>query len=359
LTTTQVASLETTDLQALKTTQIAALTTTQIGSGLTTRQIAVLTTTQLESWSSTQIQALTTTQIQSLVSLSTPIVLDLNGDGVQTLNISAGVHFDLNATGQSIQTGWVGQSDGLLVWDRNEDGKINDGSELFGSATKLDSEHKAANGYEALSILDTNNDGVISNSDVNFDQLKVWVDKNADGISQSDEFKTLDSLNITSLDTHASAVSEKNNGNWVGLKSSYITTDGQSHEMADVWFVTDNETVPPSNTDQGLMNENSDLRTQVNDLVQAIATFDDSQFELLSKSENALTELLPSISIEASLPSVTYNVGGLVDTLKQFDANGNMINSAGQTDNPLQTGVGGQSSGKNGLDPAKDGFLAS
>jgi hypothetical protein len=67
----------------------------------------------------------------------TPLVLDLDGNGVRTLGLEAGVQFDLAASGSKRTTGWVGSGDGLLALDRNGDGAINDGSELFGSATRL------------------------------------------------------------------------------------------------------------------------------------------------------------------------------------------------------------------------------
>ena len=111
---------------------------------------------------------MSTTQIAALVTLSTPIILDLDGNGVQTMSYSSGVKFDLFAQGQEVQTGWVSSGDGLLVLDRNHDGQINDGSELFGSSTTLASGAKAEDGYQALSELDSNLDGVISQEDEGF-----------------------------------------------------------------------------------------------------------------------------------------------------------------------------------------------
>ena len=67
-----------------------------------------------------------------------------DGDGVQTLGLEAGVQFDVRTSGLPMQTGWVSAQDGLLVMDRNADGSINDGSELFGSATTLADGSKAA-----------------------------------------------------------------------------------------------------------------------------------------------------------------------------------------------------------------------
>jgi hypothetical protein len=68
--------------------------------------------------------------------------------------IAAGVKFDLFADGNSVRTGWVSSGDGLLVLDRNADGQVNDGSELFGSSTTLASGERAADGYVALRELD-------------------------------------------------------------------------------------------------------------------------------------------------------------------------------------------------------------
>lgn len=62
---------------------------------------------------------------------ASPTVLDLAGTGVSTRSASHGAMFDLNGTGQASKVGRVAPTDGLLVMDRNHDGKINDGSEFF------------------------------------------------------------------------------------------------------------------------------------------------------------------------------------------------------------------------------------
>lgn len=105
-----------------------------------------------------------------------PIILDLDGDGVETVGLNPLSYFDHAGDGFAEQTGWAGADDGLLVWDRNGDGRINDGKELFGSETILASGTKATNGYAALAELDTNADGRIDASDTAFANLKVWED---------------------------------------------------------------------------------------------------------------------------------------------------------------------------------------
>ena len=201
-----------------------------------------------------------------------PIVLDLNGDGIKTLSIDAGVQFDLGATGQKVRNGWLDPNDGLLVLDRNKDGLINDGTELFGTSTILSSGEKAAQGYAALQTMDTNGDGVISNQDTGWADLQVWTDRNSDGVSQTDELAGLDSLGITQLGAQPTATSIADNGNWVGLISSFETVDGATHDMADVWFAVD---AP-------------DLRTQVNGLTQAIAAFNTGSTEICAGTSGSL-----------------------------------------------------------------------
>jgi hypothetical protein len=97
-----------------------------------------------------------------------PIILDLDGDGVETTNVKDGAYFDHDGNGFAEQTGWAASDDGLLVMDRNNDGIINDGRELFGSETILSNGQRASNGFEALAELDDNHDGKIDASDAAF-----------------------------------------------------------------------------------------------------------------------------------------------------------------------------------------------
>ena len=130
---------------------------------------------------------------------SDPFVLDLDGDGIETINVTSGILFDHNADGVKIGTGWVKSDDGLLVRDLNANGAIDSGRELFGDQTLLANGQIAANGFSALRDLDSNADGVIDASDAAFGELKVWRDLNQDGISQADELQTLGEAGISSI----------------------------------------------------------------------------------------------------------------------------------------------------------------
>ncbi len=135
--------------------------------------------------------------------------------------------------------GWTAGGDGLLAIDLNGNGKIDNGTELFGTGTLLANGTRASNGYQAMAQYDTNGDGKLDAGDAQFSQLRVWVDANHDGITERGELKTLGQLGITSIDLHGLAGTTVQNGNLLGLTSTYTTGDGGTHAMADVWFAKD------------------------------------------------------------------------------------------------------------------------
>ncbi len=180
----------------------------------------------------------TTTLTVTILGADTPLVLDLNADGVHSVGLNAGVVFDVNADGIARETGWISPEDGLLVRDLNGDGQINDGSELFGNGAADGQGGKTGDGFEALSLLDDNQDGVIDSLDGAFNELRVWQDRDTDGTTDGGELVSLESLGIQSLNLTYSTSNATESGNLHGLVGSYTSTDGQSHEMTDVFFAT-------------------------------------------------------------------------------------------------------------------------
>ncbi len=126
--------------------------------------------------------------------------------------------------------------DGLLVRDLDQDGVIDDGTELFGSATKLADGTRANEGFQALAALDSNRDGRVDAQDAAFSELRVWVDDNSDGKTDAGELKTLKDVGVASLLVDPSKSDRMDNGNLIGLLASYETTDGRRAELADVWL---------------------------------------------------------------------------------------------------------------------------
>jgi hypothetical protein len=138
----------------------------------------------------------------------TPILIDLDRNGFHLAGLDAPVTFDLDADGQADRISWTaeGTGDAFLVFDRNGNGTIDDGRELFGNATPLASGAQALNGYEALIELDQeafggNGDSILTPIDVGWELLQVWTDRNHDGVSDAGELAGLSSAGIAVLET--------------------------------------------------------------------------------------------------------------------------------------------------------------
>ena len=154
-----------------------------------------------------------------------PLVLDLDGDGLELISANGTVFFDHNADGIKTGTGWAAPNDGLLVRDLNGNGTIDSGRELFGIDTLKTNNTFATQGFDALKDLDSNADGFITNLDTAFAELKVWQDLNQDGISQTGELKTLAQWGITSIGLNGSTAGPQAgqvlNGNRVDLSIGF------------------------------------------------------------------------------------------------------------------------------------------
>ncbi|MGV0960374.1 MAG: Ig-like domain-containing protein, partial [Limnohabitans sp.] len=176
---------------------------------------------------------ITYTPTQTLTVVATPLVLDLNGDGVQTTDLAHGAVFDIDNNGTPEHVGWVDKRDGLLVLDRNGDGVINHGGELFGNNTVLANGSKAANGWAALADLDSNADGVVDAKDARFAELRVWVDSNGDGVSNQGELHSLAEEGIASIAlAHTEEVTSQN-GNQLYGTGTVTHTDGAVTQITD------------------------------------------------------------------------------------------------------------------------------
>ncbi|MGE0351430.1 hypothetical protein [Hydrogenophaga sp.] len=166
-------------------------------------------------------------------------MLDLDGNGVQTVSLSNGVFFDHGADGFAERSGWVAPGDGLLVWDRDANASIDSGRELFGAETLLPDGTRAVNGFEALRALDTNADGVIDASDPVFAQLRVWVDASSDGRSGAGELLTLQEAGVRSINlTYTNSSHVDAQGNAHRQVGSYTTSEGEVRSATDVWVQT-------------------------------------------------------------------------------------------------------------------------
>jgi RTX calcium-binding nonapeptide repeat (4 copies)/Haemolysin-type calcium binding protein related domain len=265
---------------------------------------------------------------------SSPLVFDLDGDGIEISQLGASGRqaFDLNADGVRNLTAWSSPDDGLLALDRNGNGRIDNGRELFGDSTLLRSGKVAANGYAALAELDGNKDGAINALDTAFDRLRIWRDLNQNGVSESGELMTLSQLGISDIQLTKTASSETlADGTRLDGRAAF-TMNGESHAYTDAWFAQDkfhgqvvvSNTLPddiknlPDMLGTGAVANLSQAAAQsqpLRDILTqfSLATTRDAQTSLMDSLLRAWADTSPLTTVaewEASGHAVTYNFYG-------------------------------------------------
>ncbi len=181
----------------------------------------------------------------------TPIMLDLGRGGLDLTDAGGGVDFDLDADGIVERISWTtaGSADAFLVLDRDGNGGIDHGGELFGDATPQPDpgEGGQRHGFLALAVFDTaaeggDGDGSITAADAVFDRLELWRDADHDGIADVGELTSLAEAGVVSLgldyvenrsrDRHGNELRYRGHCQWVGPAGNAHTKP-----MIDVIFV--------------------------------------------------------------------------------------------------------------------------
>lgn len=178
--------------------------------------------------------------------LTSPIVIDVAGNGFDLTNWANGVQFDLDGDGVREHLSWTaaGSDDAWLALDRNGNGSIDSGGELFGNHTEqpVPPPGESENGFLALAVFDKrrnggNNDGQIDSRDDVFSRLKLWRDSNHDGLSEPSELKRLINtpIRVLELNYHESQRHDEH-GNWFRYRAK-VRDERGAHVGRWAWDV--------------------------------------------------------------------------------------------------------------------------
>src|SRR5216684_3707001 len=175
-----------------------------------------------------------------------PIIINFENGGYRLTGANAPVSFDMLGNGHPIIMGWTaaGADEAFLWLDRNHNGSVTSGAELFGNFTPLQNGKLAKNGFEALAEFDADHDGVIDDHDPIWPQLLLWRDLNHNGVCDPGESSPLSTSGVTEIDLHDHWTGKHDSwGNAFRYESLISIRDGSSHAVRkhpvyDIFFVT-------------------------------------------------------------------------------------------------------------------------
>ena len=182
---------------------------------------------------------------------SSPIIVDSARNGYALTSVADGVRFDLDADGVAELVAWTARDgdDEFLAMDRNGNGSIDDGTELFGDHTPAypaGSDATTANGFEALDFLESPSYGFsrpdhqIDASDAKFSQLLLWRDANHNGISEPDELRPASQAGVLAISTEYKELRRRDRyGNQFRQRGTILWRDGLD-VVYDVWLQSRN-----------------------------------------------------------------------------------------------------------------------
>lgn len=180
---------------------------------------------------------------------NSPLILDLDGDGLYTTGVDRGVLFDLDGDGIAERCGWIDpyEDDAFLWLDLNGNGGVDSGRELFGDSTATPDGSQVTNGFDALALYDRaefggNEDKMISSKDVAWFSLRLWSDKDYDGSSSPREIATLDEWKIVAIGLDYRRLPRiDGNDNVRAFWGRFLFEDYTAGDIVDIFFRTVDE----------------------------------------------------------------------------------------------------------------------
>lgn len=167
-----------------------------------------------------------------------PIVISLGG----SYKLSAPddpVSFAIDAAGRTVKICWTARDgdDAFLALDRNGNGQIDNGSELFGNSTPLRQGGQARSGFDVLAEYDANGDGVVDSADPVWTELLLWTDLNHNGVSDPSELRHITESSITAIELQRHWTGRRDqSGNWFGYEG-HLHEGRRVRSFYDIFFV--------------------------------------------------------------------------------------------------------------------------
>ncbi len=171
-----------------------------------------------------------------------PLIIDLNGDGIQTTGTDDMVWFDLDGNGSKDHMTWTNGNtqEGFLWVNLSGKNRVDNGSELFGIGTVMPDGSKAPDGFTALAMYDQpaqggNGDGIIDAHDAVWTKLRVWVDSNHNGVCDPGEVSPLAAYHVDGISLTTVAVNTVDaKGNRHEKRSECWRTNGNGRQSLDI-----------------------------------------------------------------------------------------------------------------------------